>query len=415
MIPEELEQELREALSHLYDPLYRPPELLRAVTGCSTQPGAECVRTAIVRATEALKPGPNVPPSARAWRIYELLSYRYVQNLTQKNTAERLGITSRHLRREQGEAVLVLARWLWEQRHVDGSAADKLARGMIEQPVEAEAPNAKSPEWRFQVRQELASLQRSAPGSVADVGQTVKGVVKLGSALVVKDGISIQLKEVQPGLIAAIHPSALRQVLVRAIGQLAQHMSAGVIAIEATSKGKRVNITLSGRPAAANGPLGSPLIQEILTAQNGTLEVRTTSESISFEMALPAVAPITVLVVDDNLDLVHFYRRYTAGSRYQIVHVAQGREVFAVVESAVPDIIVLDVMLPDIDGWELLTHLHEHPATRSVPIIICSVIREKELALALGATLYLPKPVHRGQFIEALDQVLDTQRGLAAR
>ena len=76
------------------------------------------------------------------------------------------------------------------------------------------------------------------------------------------------------------------------------------------------------------------------------------------------------------------------------------------VEACAPSIIVLDVMLPDMDGWELLAHLHEHPPTRSIPILVCSVVREEELALALGAKLYLSKPVRRQQFIQALDQAL---------
>jgi CheY-like chemotaxis protein len=63
-------------------------------------------------------------------------------------------------------------------------------------------------------------------------------------------------------------------------------------------------------------------------------------------------------------------------------------------------------MLPDVDGWELLTNLHEHHDTRSIPVIICSVVKRQELAAALGASLYLPKPVRRREFIQALDQVL---------
>ena len=84
----------------------------------------------------------------------------------------------------------------------------------------------------------------------------------------------------------------------------------------------------------------------------------------------------------------------------------QGQRVFEIVEDFAPDVIVLDIMLPDVDGWELLALLHEHPVARSIPIIVCSVVREEDLALALGAALYLPKPVERQQFIRALDQVL---------
>mgnify|MGYP001111695391 CR=1 FL=1 len=76
-----------------------------------------------------------------------------------------------------------------------------------------------------------------------------------------------------------------------------------------------------------------------------------------------------------------------------------------------PDLVVLDVMLPDTDGWRLLMHLRQHPLTRSTPVIICSVVQESDLASSLGAALYLSKPVRPRQFIQAL--ILSPTRELA--
>jgi CheY-like chemotaxis protein len=121
---------------------------------------------------------------------------------------------------------------------------------------------------------------------------------------------------------------------------------------------------------------------------------------------VPSVGKTTVLVVDDNLDMARFYRRCSEGTRYHIVHVAQGQGLFETVKVVVPDIIVLDVMLPDVDGWELLMRLHEDPTTRSTPVIICTVVKEEDLALSLGAARYLTKPVRPREFIQALDQLL---------
>jgi len=140
-------------------------------------------------------------------------------------------------------------------------------------------------------------------------------------------------------------------------------------------------------------------------AQGGSVKVDLEGDCLSFSMELPSVGQV-VLIVDDNADLIHLYRRYVVGTRYHIVHTAQGQRVFEIAEASSPDVIVLDVMLPDVDGWELLADLHEHSATRSIPVIVCSVIREEDLALALGAALYLPKPVERQQFLQALDQAL---------
>ena len=72
-------------------------------------------------------------------------------------------------------------------------------------------------------------------------------------------------------------------------------------------------------------------------------------------------------------------------------------------------------MLPDIDGWELLAQFHEHPLSRSIPIVVCSVVREEELAFALGATVCITKPVRRREFTQALDQALSQVSKEASR
>ena len=389
---EEFEQHLQDALIHLYDPAYRPSEMLWKVTGCDPQQGLEALQTVFIRTVEDLKPAPHVPPTARSRRVYGLLSYRYVQDLTQEETAERLGITPRHLRREQPEAVHALALRLWEQSRQVLPAEET-------QPAETQ-----SPEYHSQVRQELASLRERAPGAVADVRETLGGAVKSGSALASKRSIGLAV-ECAPNLIAAIHPSVLRQVLIQAIGQLVQHMSSGQVALYAERADGNVKITISGHPAAADRLPDDNFIREALAAQGGSVKVDLEGDCLSFSMELPSVGQV-VLIVDDNADLIHLYRRYVVGTRYDIVHTAQGQRVFEIAEASSPDVIVLDVMLPDVDGWELLADLHEHSATRSIPVIVCSVIREEDLALALGAALYLPKPVERQHFLQALDQAL---------
>jgi len=116
-----------------------------------------------------------------------------------------------------------------------------------------------------------------------------------------------------------------------------------------------------------------------------------------------------VLIVDDNEDLIYLYRRCLSGSRYNMASLSQGSTVLEEIETIRPDVIVLDLMLPDADGWQLLAELHEHPVSRDTPLIVCSVVREEELALALGATLCLSKPVQCQELIAALDQAMLTR------
>jgi CheY-like chemotaxis protein len=401
----EFEHYLAEALTHLYDPTYQPPEPIWQATGCKPQQGVKEVRAALIRAIEALKPAADVPRTARIRRFYELLSCRYIQELTQTETAFQLGITDRHVRREQQEAIGVLARHMVSRER--GGESPALAE------TEEEAT---STAWRSQVQQELASLQHNTPGAVADVGQTVNGIVKVGQALTEKRNISLHIGLVQPNLVVVMHPSALRQVLITAIEKVVQPMSAGEITLEVEQEEGYVKIAVAGCPVLVETPPHSDLIEEIMATQDGSFEIRLTDRRLVFEVRLPSTDKgVMVLVVDDNLDLVNFYRNYTTDTRYQIVHLSEGKHLFETVADLRPDIIVLDVMLPDVDGWELLTYLHEHPDTRAIPVIVCSVVKREELASALGATLYLPKPVRRRQFIQALDQVLVQAQARASR
>lgn len=401
----EFEQNLREALTHLYDPTYRPPKQLWAVMGGGPQQEVEAIQTVLVQAIKHFEPTPEIPSSARIRRFYEVLSYRFIQGLTQEETAEVLNLSLRHIRREQQRAIGILARRLWEQKQPEMGEAERPQNG-LQLPAGGEA-EAASTAWRSQVRQELISLQKSAPGIVTEINAAVASTAKLANALLPEHNISLQLEPVPPNLAVMLHPSVLNQILITAIEKLVQVMASGEIVLRARREGDWISITIAGRPVAGEQPPYSDLIHEILNMVGGSTQLHMENERVSFELRLPSAHKILVLVVDDNADLVHFYRRYTSGTRYQIIHAAEGQRVFELIEETPPDLIVLDVMLPDIDGWELLTQLREHPATQATPIIVCSVVRREKLALALGAAMYVPKPVRYEQFIQALDQTLN--------
>lgn len=406
---EEFETDLRDALANLYDPLCQPTESLCRVCGDALRRDAGALRGAIIEAIAALRPSPSVPTDVPVRRYYELLHYRYVLGLTQESAAERLAISPRYLRDLQWKAVRALARNLWERRQTRELSGDERPEQHGESLV-GQAGSA-SREWQAQMQRELASLRKSAPNMVADLGATMHATAELARTLALEHKVELVMESVRPDIPVLIHPSALRQILLKAITEMVQHMSCGAIILLGGREDDEARIRILGRPVIQEDSLDLALIGEILAAHRGSVEVGKDGDGLELVMRLPAMSPsdrVTVLVVDDNEDLVSFYRSYTAGTVYQLVHVTEGQRAFAAIEANKPALIVLDVMLPDpdIDGWELLVHLHEHPETRSIPVIVCSVIRDEELALVLGAARYLPKPVRRRQFIEALDQAL---------
>jgi CheY-like chemotaxis protein len=70
-----------------------------------------------------------------------------------------------------------------------------------------------------------------------------------------------------------------------------------------------------------------------------------------------------------------------------------------------PDVITIDIMMPQMDGWELLQTLKMRDETRHIPIIVCSAWADPDLARSLGASASLKKPITQKMFLEALDQL----------
>jgi CheY-like chemotaxis protein len=111
--------------------------------------------------------------------------------------------------------------------------------------------------------------------------------------------------------------------------------------------------------------------------------------------------------VDDNEDSLQLFKRYSAGSRYELVCTRDTDKVLELVESIHPRIIVLDIMMPKENGWMVLSRLRQHPQSAETPIIICTILPQEKLALSLGANAFLKKPVSRQAFLQALDQQFD--------
>jgi CheY-like chemotaxis protein len=115
------------------------------------------------------------------------------------------------------------------------------------------------------------------------------------------------------------------------------------------------------------------------------------------------------MVIDDNLDFIQLIERYLTGTRYKTISERNPRQTVASAEQNHPDLIILDVMMPNMDGWEVLGRLRRHPATAQIPVIVCSIVPQRELALSLGAANFMRKPLSQ----EALLAVLDHQTALS--
>ena len=126
----------------------------------------------------------------------------------------------------------------------------------------------------------------------------------------------------------------------------------------------------------------------------------------------PAIPPgkPSVLVIEDDPAARELLRLHLEGAGYTVLATASGRQGLAWVAEARPDAVLLDILLPDIDGWEILQRLKADPATRSIPVMVVSVVDNRTLGLALGAVDYFVKPVSREPLLEAIGRLTFTTK-----
>ncbi len=113
-----------------------------------------------------------------------------------------------------------------------------------------------------------------------------------------------------------------------------------------------------------------------------------------------------VLVVDDDESSLELSKRILSKRGYSVMTADNGADGVEMAQNELPDIIVLDIIMPGMDGWQVLEKLREIPETAGIPIIMQSMLSERELGLSMGADDYLTKPVHKSDLPNAVRKLL---------
>jgi signal transduction histidine kinase/DNA-binding response OmpR family regulator len=176
-----------------------------------------------------------------------------------------------------------------------------------------------------------------------------------------------------------------------------------------------------GRPSPEEGTgLGLTLSKRIVELHNGRIWLEPAGQGSRFTFAIPihaevAVAPPdapneapassrlgSVLVVEDDESSADLLRLYLETEGFEVAVARDGDEALRLVRRLDPQAVILDLVLPTIDGWDVLGELKGDPRTASVPVIIVSMLDERGKGIALGAAEYLVKPVRRHELRSAL-------------
>lgn len=117
----------------------------------------------------------------------------------------------------------------------------------------------------------------------------------------------------------------------------------------------------------------------------------------------------TILAVDDEPDILELIRFHLAAAGHRVITAQTGRDALEKVGSTKPDLVLLDLMLPDIDGFGVCEILRRTPSTAAIPVIIVSAWHTRDsrnLGLELGALDYVTKPFTGKGLVERVNQLL---------
>jgi len=118
---------------------------------------------------------------------------------------------------------------------------------------------------------------------------------------------------------------------------------------------------------------------------------------------------MTVLVIEDNFEIRENTSEILALAGYEVLCAQNGREGIRMAAEAIPDIILCDIMMPEVTGYEVLTCLRADSGTASIPFIFVTASGEKsevELAMSMGADGYIRKPYDSKELFQLIGKCL---------
>jgi CheY-like chemotaxis protein len=329
---------------------------------------------------------------------------RYVKGLNPQAVADQLSIGLRHYYRVHKSAIADVAGILKER-----FVGRELMSEEMDQAIEE-----KSSLSRLELLR-LEAVRTIQADRYTHIGDVVDGVFSLLREVLHQHGLELQtaIPRALPGV--SIDRSLLRQMLLGMLGYLIERAEESTIRLEAQTEGTAVDLSLQVEPSKAVRATGQAETDERLAALEEMavlagahiLPTYVGSLVVGFDVQMPTVQH-TVLAVDDNEDVLELIRGYLSPHGYRVITAQTAQDALNRAATYQPYAITLDLMMPEQDGWQVLQTLLNQPDTDRIPIIVCSVLRQKELALSLGAVAFVEKPITEQALLSALDALEET-------
>ena len=377
------------AYRHLYDfvQLRTHPlaDLLLDTSALSPKERSWELHQLLLKVIDELSLGDSSPTNSGEWRRHKLMVMRYVNALEPQQVADRLAISRRQYYREHTLALEALAQILWERRC----------------KVALQSPTGRAEMVQIEVAR-LSQSQQSAA-----VVEVVDAVLGLLHNLMVDNAIRTKLNFPPRLPIVDISRSLLRQILMSILGTLSKEMYDALLEFSAHLSPLDLTLAIDVIPTGQlpiwEGTEWFTTACEMLAVDHGNLTVKSGPSGMwTFALTLPISREHTILAIDDNADMLALYERYLTPHGYRVLTAQTSEVAHDFVRLTQPFAVLLDLMMPDHDGWELLQSFVSQVATAHIQVVVCSVLNQRELALRLGAAGFIQKPITEQSLLSVL-------------
>jgi len=376
-IPEDFIEQVKEALENLYDfpalqhsPLAQPsPE--------SNATGAHQLRRKLIEAIETLNPGQDVAAHSGAARIYNLVYLHYVGGMTLQEAALEVGLSLRQAYRDLRRGHERVSAVLWYS-------------------------HAPEPAQLSSIQTEMNRLEGSL--TTIPLQKMLESALRAVQKLAEQRGITLDAQMPPANVLITTNPVIAQQVLTHILSQTIQQIMPSHLRVRLEERNGGIHIVFSYPTSSALKPRVEPVVDHMMRQLHWRMQSRSTASEQQLIIRSVQEGAL-LLIIDDNQGLVDLLDHYLTDHAYRVVSVHNGEDGLRMVQQLMPDAIILDLMMPGMDGWELLQRLRTNSDTQDIPVLICSVISDPELAYSLGASKCIPKPVTQEMLLSALREL----------
>jgi CheY-like chemotaxis protein len=325
-------------------------------------------------------------------RSYIILKKRYIDGLDPHEIAKSLYIGDRQFRRDHSRALQALSLRVW-QRYFQAK----------EQTGAGENPDLFEDQGAFEFHAEQL-----------DLNEVIDGVIRLIHRRLEVEAVQLDMRLHPAPLLLFTDRILLRQILLSLLN-FVLHLRGQPHITLSTEAGRNLTLCILfdvdeqwaniQNDESDSLEFARRLSQRLPAEVRETYPPRDRSGPAEIRILFAGTDSSTILIIDDHVAAQKMFQRYLSRTTFEVVGITDPSEGLAVAQKTRPALIILDVMMPHIDGWEVLQTLQLDAETKDIPIIVCSAWGEPELARSLGAIAFLKKPVIQKDLFDVLTRL----------